>query len=52
VLAEHRGDPVLVRQGRVMAAAFHPELTPDHRLHARFVDLVRDPTLDHNTQET
>jgi 5'-phosphate synthase pdxT subunit len=47
VLAEHRGDPVLVRQDRIMAAAFHPELTPDHRLHARFVDLVLDP----NTQE-
>jgi pyridoxal 5'-phosphate synthase pdxT subunit len=47
VLAEHRGDPVLVRQDRIMAAAFHPELTPDHRLHARFVDLV----LDQNTQE-
>ena len=42
VLAEHRGDPVLVRQDRIMAAAFHPELTPDHRLHARFVDLVLD----------
>jgi pyridoxal 5'-phosphate synthase pdxT subunit len=52
VLAEHRGDPVLVRQGRVIAAVFHPELTPDHRLHARFVDLVLDPNLDHNTQET
>jgi 5'-phosphate synthase pdxT subunit len=47
VLAEHRGDPVLVRQGVVMAAAFHPELTPDHRLHARFVELVND----HRTQE-
>jgi 5'-phosphate synthase pdxT subunit len=42
VLAEHRGDPVLVRQDRTLAAAFHPELTPDHRLHARFVDLVLD----------
>jgi pyridoxal 5'-phosphate synthase pdxT subunit len=47
VLAEHRGDPVLVRQDRIMAAAFHPELTLDHRLHARFVDLV----LDQDTQE-
>ena len=41
VLATHDDDPVLVRQGRVMAAAFHPELTPDGRLHARFLDLVR-----------
>jgi pyridoxal 5'-phosphate synthase pdxT subunit len=47
VLAEHRGDPVLLREGPVMAAAFHPELTPDHRLHARFVELVND----HRTQE-
>ena len=31
---------VLVRQGRIMAAAFHPELTPDPRLHAAFVELV------------
>jgi pyridoxal 5'-phosphate synthase pdxT subunit len=50
VLAEHRGDPVLVRQGGVMAAAFHPELTPDHRLHARFVDLV-NVGHDQNAQE-
>jgi 5'-phosphate synthase pdxT subunit len=32
---------VLVRQGRVMAASFHPELTGDGRLHAQFVELVR-----------
>jgi 5'-phosphate synthase pdxT subunit len=49
VLAHHRGDPVLVRQDRVMAAAFHPELTEDHRLHARFVELIADH--DHDTQE-
>jgi pyridoxal 5'-phosphate synthase pdxT subunit len=41
VLATHDEDPVLVRQGRIMAAAFHPELTPDGRLHARFLELVR-----------
>jgi 5'-phosphate synthase pdxT subunit len=40
VLARHQDDAVLVRQGRVMAAAFHPELTADHRLHAAFVELV------------
>jgi 5'-phosphate synthase pdxT subunit len=40
VLATHDGDPVLVRQGRCMAAAFHPELTGDTRLHERFVELV------------
>lgn len=34
VLARWRGEPVLVRQGRVVAATFHPELTPDRRVHA------------------
>ena len=33
VLATHRGEPVLVRQGNVAAATFHPELTTDRRLH-------------------
>jgi 5'-phosphate synthase pdxT subunit len=46
VLARHQDDAVLVRQGRIMAAAFHPELTPDRRLHAAFVELV------HQTQES
>ncbi|MDR5712482.1 pyridoxal 5'-phosphate synthase glutaminase subunit PdxT [Nesterenkonia flava] len=39
VLAEAQGSPVAVRQGNVLAASFHPELTQDHRLHAHFVDL-------------
>ena len=34
VLAEVDGHPVAVRQGNVMAVAFHPELTDDRRLHA------------------
>jgi 5'-phosphate synthase pdxT subunit len=46
VLATHGGDPVLVRQGRIMAASFHPELTADSRLHERFVELVRSDTFD------
>jgi pyridoxal 5'-phosphate synthase pdxT subunit len=33
VLAFYRGEPVLVRQANVVAATFHPELTPDRRLH-------------------
>jgi len=33
VLATHGGEPVLVRQGNVSAATFHPELTSDRRLH-------------------
>jgi glutamine amidotransferase PdxT len=28
--------PVLLRQGRILAASFHPELTPDRRIHAMF----------------
>lgn len=37
VLARHEGEPVLLRQGRVLAATFHPELTGDTALHALFV---------------
>jgi 5'-phosphate synthase pdxT subunit len=37
VLAEHEGHPVLVRQGAVWAATFHPELSDDLRLHERFL---------------
>ncbi len=42
VLAEHHGDPVLVRQGPVLAASFHPELAGDSRLHRSFLDLVKE----------
>ena len=42
VLARHEGVPVLVRQGTVMAASFHPELTNDDRIHRFFADMVRD----------
>ena len=41
VLAEHEGEPVLVRQGRFLAAAFHPELTEDTRVHERFLEELR-----------
>lgn len=41
VLAERDGFPVLVEQGNVMAATFHPELSEDRRVHRRFVDLVQ-----------
>lgn len=41
VLAEREGFPVLVEQGHIMAATFHPELSSDRRVHQRFVDLVR-----------
>jgi 5'-phosphate synthase pdxT subunit len=44
VLASLDGDPVLVREGVVLAAAFHPELTADTRIHERFLALVREET--------
>jgi pyridoxal 5'-phosphate synthase pdxT subunit len=40
VLATERGDPVLVRQGKIMAATFHPELSTDTRVHQEFLKLV------------
>ncbi len=40
VLASYLGDAVLVRQGKHMAATFHPELTDDTRVHKLFMDLV------------
>jgi 5'-phosphate synthase pdxT subunit len=42
VIATEGGDPVAVRQGRVMAATFHPELSEDTRVHESFLDLVRN----------
>ena len=44
VLAEHDGEPVLLRQGRVLVASFHPELTEDTRVHELFLDQVREAT--------
>ena len=41
VLAKQAKDPVLVRQGKLMAATFHPELSDDTRVHQAFLDLVR-----------
>lgn len=40
VLATEGSEPVAVRQGTAMAATFHPELTPDPRVHQAFLDLV------------
>jgi pyridoxal 5'-phosphate synthase pdxT subunit len=40
VLATYLDQPVLVEEGRHMAATFHPELTPDHRIHRRFIEKV------------
>ncbi len=42
VIATEGIDPVAVRQGRAMAATFHPELSEDTRVHQAFLDLVAD----------
>jgi 5'-phosphate synthase pdxT subunit len=43
VLATIGEHPVMVRQGRVLATSFHPELTNDHRIHQMLIDLVQGP---------
>jgi 5'-phosphate synthase pdxT subunit len=40
VLATEGNDPVAVRQGKAMAATFHPELSDDPRVHQAFLELV------------
>jgi 5'-phosphate synthase pdxT subunit len=42
VLARHRGDPVLAREGSVLVASFHPELTDDLRVHGYFCRMVEE----------
>lgn len=42
VLASDGEHPVLVREGSLLAASFHPELTPDPRIHALFVTMVNE----------
>jgi 5'-phosphate synthase pdxT subunit len=41
VLASHGGLPVLVREGRVLASTFHPELTGDLRIHRLLLEAPR-----------
>jgi pyridoxal 5'-phosphate synthase pdxT subunit len=40
VLADYDGHPVVVREGTLLACAFHPELTDDSRLHALFMAMA------------
>ena len=40
ILAEYESDPVLIRQGKILAATFHPELTDDTRIHKYFLKIV------------
>jgi pyridoxal 5'-phosphate synthase pdxT subunit len=42
VLAEHEGEPVLVRDGSILVASFHPELTEDTRVHELFLQTVQE----------
>jgi 5'-phosphate synthase pdxT subunit len=42
VLARRDGSPTLVKQGAAMAATFHPELSPDRRVHQLFVETVNE----------
>jgi pyridoxal 5'-phosphate synthase pdxT subunit len=42
VIATEGNDPVAVRQGKIMAATFHPELSQDTRIHQAFLELVRN----------
>jgi 5'-phosphate synthase pdxT subunit len=42
VLGELDGEPVLVREGRLLLSSFHPELTDDPRVHELFLDMVRE----------
>jgi len=48
VLAKSEGQPVLVRQGRILIATFHPELTKNTSVHEYFLRMVRDRDNDHN----
>lgn len=41
--ADGRSHPVLVRQGRILASSFHPELTDDTRLHRLLIDMIEEP---------
>ena len=42
VLGECDGEPVLVRDGRLLLSTFHPELTDDLRVHALFLEMVEE----------
>jgi 5'-phosphate synthase pdxT subunit len=44
VLARHRGEPVLAREGRILASTFHPELSEDERVHRYFLERVVSDT--------
>ncbi|HTF38679.1 MAG TPA: pyridoxal 5'-phosphate synthase glutaminase subunit PdxT [Blastocatellia bacterium] len=47
VVASLNDEPVLVREGNILAATFHPELTEDTRVHSLFVEMVRAASESH-----
>ena len=51
VLARQANDPVLVRQGKVLVATFHPELSEDKRVHEAFLDMAKNGTPSHPTRK-
>lgn len=52
VLAREGGRPCLVRQGRVLASAFHPELTRDHSIHELFLEIVSRARIEGHQNRT
>jgi 5'-phosphate synthase pdxT subunit len=42
VLAEDAGHPVLVRQGKILASTFHPELSADPSIHEYFLSMANN----------
>ena len=51
VLASHEGHPVAVREGRVLACSFHPELTDDPRIHALLMAIATAARKDRTGDE-
>lgn len=52
VLAEREDHPVLVRQGKILAATFHPELSTDLRIHQLFAQMVREAKISAGTSSS
>ena len=42
IIATYEELPVVVRQGKLLAATFHPELTEDSRLHSYFLEIIAE----------
>jgi 5'-phosphate synthase pdxT subunit len=51
VLASYEGHPVAIREGTVLASAFHPELTDDSRFHAIFMAMATSASARNGAKE-